>query len=300
MASPPRGWDIVRRVFAFPRLIATHWDLIATSVRRELDARFTGTVLGWAWPLIHPLFLFAVYYFIFTKLLNFKIPELPEGQQSALGVFMFCGIIVFSTIGESLSRGTPVIVENGNLIKKLAFPSEVLPLNVVLVSQITLLFAAAMFVVACIVTPVWPAPGWALLWIPLLVLAQTVFTYGLALLLATLQVFLRDTQQIVTVGITIWMFITPLFWVPELMGGEVATYLPWIKLNPVYHLVQAWRGVLMGDLVVWVESLGGMQAIVSGEAVARHLSIFSIWALVSYVCGYSVFVLSQRRFADEV
>ena len=84
-ARPPRAVEVVERLTTFPALLARHRDLVSTSVRRGLEARFHGTLLGWLWPLVQPLFLFAVYYFIFTKLLQQRIPDLPPGQESALG-----------------------------------------------------------------------------------------------------------------------------------------------------------------------------------------------------------------------
>ncbi len=299
-ARPPRPLEVLRRMARFPRLVREHRDLVATSVRRDLQSRFQGTLLGWFWPLVHPLFLFGVYYFIFTELLQIKMPGLPAEQKAAMGVYMFCGIAVWAPFAESLLRGTNVIVENGNLIKKLAFPSELLPLNVTLVGIVTELFGVAMFVLAALLTPVWPAPGAALLWIPLLVLLQAVFTYGLVLALSTLQVFLRDTLQLVGILSTVWMFLTPIFWAPEVLERSVLKYLPWIAWNPMVHLLQAWRGALMGDLAI---PAGG--ALVGGEvvsvaAIPGHLAIFALWALFSFVLGYGFFLLAQRRFADEV
>lgn len=299
-ARPPRAHEVLARLVGFPRLLVGHRDLIATSVRRELQARFQGTVLGWLWPLFHPVFLFTVYYFIFTKLLDFKIPDLPAGQESAMGIYMFAGIVVWASVSESLTRGCSSIVDNGNLIKKLAFPAEVLPLNITLVSQITLVFALVVFGLGCLLTPVWPAPGPQIAWAVVLLPLQALFCFGLALLLATLQVFLRDTLQVVAVMVTVWMFWTPLFWIPELMGSSIRPFLPLLELNPVYHLVQAWRGILMGDLRVFVASAGEVESIVSVAAIPRHLLHFGLWALAVYALGYAFFVLSKRRFADEV
>lgn len=302
-ARPTRLVEVFGRLVRFPVLIVEHKDLVLTSVKRELEVRFRGTVLGWLWPLVHPLFLFAVYYFIFTKLLSFKIPNVPPGREAALGIYMFVGIMAWAAISEALTQGTSVILDNGNLIKKLAFPSEILPLNTTLVGVITFVFAVAMFVVATVATPVWPAPGKELLWVPLLLLVQAVFTCGLVLLTSTLQVFLRDTQQFIGIIVTVWMFATPLFWVPEVMGASVQPYLPFIRLNPVYSLVMAWRGVLMGDLVVPVPDAAGVLVdtpVVETGAIAGHIVVFSLWAVAVFVLGYTVFVLSQRRFADEV
>jgi len=294
--SAPRVLDLGGRLVRLPGLVLHNLDLVRTTLRRDLSARFQGTLFGWAWPFIQPLFLFGVYYFIFSELLNQKMPNLPEDQKAAMGVYMFCGMIVWAALAESLARGTSVIVDNGNLIKKLAFPSELLPLNVVLASMVMMLFAVVIFVLSAWFTPVWPAPSWSLLWIPPLCLVQAVFCYGLVLLASTLHVFLRDTLQIVTMITTVWMFLTPIFWVPELVGAEQYEHV--IELNPTYHMIAAWRGALMGDVAF---PLG--ERVIAPVAVARipeHLARFGLWALASYAVGYGFFVLSQRRFADEV
>jgi len=290
--------EVLLRLVTLPALLAEHRDLITTSVRRDLEARFRGTVLGWVWPLIHPLFLFVVYYFIFTKLLSFKIPNLPEGQEAALGVYMFTGILSWAALSETLTRATSVILDNGNLIKKLAFPSELLPLNVTLVSTVTFGFGLLVFIGACLLTPIWAAPGPELAWVPVILLLQTLFIYGLALFFSNMQVFLRDTQQVIGIAMTVWMFLTPLFWVPEMFGESLDAYRFVIFANPVYHLVMAWRGALMGDLGV---PQGDTEvSIIAASDIGGHLAVFAVWALASYVIGYSVFYVSKRRFADEV
>jgi ABC-type polysaccharide/polyol phosphate export permease len=143
-------------------------------------------------------------------------------------------------------------------------------------------------------------PGAQLLWLPVILLLQGLFTYGLVLGLSTLQVFLRDTQQIVGMVTTVWMFATPIFWAPEVMKGPISAHMDLLALNPVYHLVGAWRGVLMGDLVIpkFGEAAGG--AAVSVAAIPGHLLAFGAWAVGAYVLGYTFFVMAQRRFADEV
>lgn len=305
-ARPARGREVLERLVRLPGLVREYRDLVSTTLKRDLTARFQGTLLGWAWPFVQPLVLFAVYYFIFTELLNFKMPGLPPEQRAAMGVYMFCGMIAWGAVGESLARGTTVIVDNGNLIKKLAFPSELLPLNVVLAALVMALFGAVMFLVAALLTPVWTTPGPELLWIPAIVVVQLVFTYGIVLLLSTLQVFLRDTAQLVAMGTTVWMFLTPIFWVPEVVGGKMERWLPFIRANPAYHMVAAWRGALMGNVSFSVESeVAGQKVLtafhpVTVAEIPEHLAVFALWALGVYAVGYAFFVLSQRRFADEV
>lgn len=314
-SAPPKWREVLYRVATFPMLAFRHRDLIRTSVGRELRTRFQGTVLGFAWPLVHPLFIFAVYYFLFTKLLSFKLPDLQPGQEAAMGVYMFIGVVIWSAFGESLGVGCNVIVGNGNLIKKLAFPSEILPLNVVLSNTITMLFAVSMFILATAVTPVWDAPGWLLMWIPVLVLLQVIFMYGFVLFVSTMQVFLRDTAQLVSIIATVWMFLTPLFWVPEAIP-EVGKYMPLIEANPFHHIVYAWREVLMGitglaeslqqytnDVVIpyKLESEGKIIPPLDATHDMLHsIKIFAIWSVGVFIAGYSFFIMAQRRFADEV
>jgi ABC-type polysaccharide/polyol phosphate export permease len=229
--------------------------------------------------------------------------ELPEDKKTAMAIYMFCAMLAWSAFSESLTRGTSVIVDNGNLIKKLVFPAELLPLNTVLASLTVMLFGVAIFLLATLCTPVWEAPGPALLWLPVIVAVQGVFTYGLVLLLATLQVFLRDTVQIVTMLTTMWMFMTPIFWVPELMGPGLDPWRGILEANPGFHMVSAWRGALMGDLVYTTGGHAGLPTVmnpVSVAAIPAHVGVLALWALGAYAVGYTVFVFSQRRFADEV
>lgn len=302
-SDPPGLGRVLARLVVFPWTIRQHQDLVRSSVRRELEARFTGTLLGWLWPLVFPIFTFAVYYFIFAELLQVKfgerIAENPE-LKAAMGVYMFVGIVVWTGFAEGVNRSTTVITENGNLIKKLAFPTELLPLNQVLSNLVTMMFGIVAFLITVLVTNLtldvglWPTPPLApLLWIPLLVVLQGLFTYGLGLFLATLHVFVRDTAQVIGILITVWMFITPLFWAPELLPAEeVAKYIDALKVNPMYHLVFVWRSVLMGGIPE--------AAFVEGDQVAHSLMLFATWSVAVFVVGYVFFALSQRRFADEV
>ena len=297
-AAPPKALEIVLAVLTFPKLVMRHRDLVTTSVRRELSARFHGTLLGWAWPLVTPLLMFAIYYFIFSMLLSVKFPELPEDQQAAMGIFCFVGILIWSAYAETVVRCTGVIVDNGNLIKKVAFPTEILPLNQVLVNLITMLFGVAVFVVATWGAKLFGLHLWIppalltmLVWLPVLLLVQALFTYGLGLLLGTLQVYLRDTLQVVPVAMTIWMFATPIFWTPEIIENWDPAFDPILDLNPMFHLVYAWRVVLMS-------SEPGL-VFTHGDA-ASAVGFFAVWAVAAFVVGYTFFLMARRRFADEI
>ncbi|MBI1382793.1 MAG: hypothetical protein GC161_17100 [Planctomycetaceae bacterium] len=304
-SDAPSIWTLIARVPAFPRKVLNHRDLVLSSIIRELRARFQGTLLGWMWPLVYPIFMFAVYYFIFAELLQMKMPGITDDQKPAMGIFMFVGVLIWTGFAEGMLRAGNVIVENGNLIKKLAFPTELLPFNVTVVGLTTMLFGVGIYLavlwgsvglhaVGLIETPLWPdAPGLGLLWMPVLLLVQLMFTVGIGLLLATMQVFLRDTMQLASILTLTWMFVTPVFWVasPQVIGG-IEPYMDTLALNPALHLLNCWRWVLM---------VGQPAVVFDGQpAFLESLGTISIWAVCLFVVGYLFFLRSQRRFADEV
>jgi lipopolysaccharide transport system permease protein len=302
-ADPPRVVHALRRILDFPRLLVQHRDFVSTTVKRELQSRFTGTLLGWLWPLVYPVFMFVVYYFVFVELLQQKIDGLTDDLKPAMGVFMFTGIIVWTGFAEGLSRGTLSIVENANLIKKLVFPTELLPLNSVLVAAVTMGFGILAYLVATLFG-VWPTPTVDLLWIPAILPLQLLFTYGLALFLATCNVFLRDTQQLVALLTTVWMFLTPIFWIPSatVMGEDIAPYLEPLENNPLHHMMHVWRSALMNrtELLAIEDPLVRSRLDVFEGDPLHSLLIFGAWAVGVFVVGFVVYALSQRRFADEI
>jgi lipopolysaccharide transport system permease protein len=254
---------------------------------------------------VYPVFMFAVYYFIFAELLQLKFGGLPEHYKPAMGIYMFVGVLVWTGFAEGLMRAGGVIVDNGNLIKKLAFPTDLLPFNAVLVAKTTMLFGVGVFVVVLWASVLgrdagfwehglWPsAPGVRLLWVPVLVAVQLLFTYGLGLLLSTLQVFLRDTMHLMGILVLTWMFITPVFWVAsdKVIAG-IEQHMGALAINPMFHLMNCWRDVLM---------VGRPAALFESQPSFLHsLGVFSLWAVGAFLVGYLFFLRSQRRFADEV
>lgn len=289
---------MLRRLEALPGLLVRQRRLIAVSVARDLAARFSGTVLGRAWPLVQPLVLFVVYAFVFTRLFGVRLPEASAGEvggAGTLGVYMFIGVLVWSSVAESLSRSAQAICEHGNLIGKVAFPAELLPLQVVLSNLVTLGLGLGVFVAVAALAPFDTAPpaklAAGLAWIPVLVLAQVVFVWGLGLAAATLQVYLRDTAHVLGLLLTLGMFATPIFWVPsaEFMPAAAA-HLDWITASPFHHLVQAWRQALMGDA----------HGALFTDTLPRSVGVVSAWALVSFLVGHALFTLGRPGFADEV
>ena len=291
VARAPSARDLAAGLAGLPGRLWRERERLAVGVRRELGARLTGTVLGRAWPLVAPLATFAIYWFVFTRLLGFRMPALPAGQESAMGLWMFTGVLVWSAFAEGLTRAARSLEESSSLLTKLAFPAEILPLQPVLASLLLALPGMGLFALVCAVTPLWGAPDarWCLL--PLLLALQALFTAGLAWMVSAAQVFLKDTAQLLALVLSVLALATPVFWVPStVVLPELGPWLAWIELNPLHQLLFAWRCVLLGGEPAFLFAAGPWPA----------LAAFAPWALGTFALGHLVFQLQARHFADEV
>jgi lipopolysaccharide transport system permease protein len=210
--------------------------LIQSLVARDLKARYRGSVLGFFWSFINPLLLLAIYSFIFTTIM----PNRSANVQP-YALFMLCGILPWTWFSASLTEASGSLIAGGNLIKKVLFPAEVLPLVSVLANMVHFALAlplAFVFLVAFNHVP--DAAGLA--WFPAVVLVQLIFTSGLALALAALTVHFRDIRDILANVLMLWFFATPIIylWSQE----EVAPYRLMFDLNPFTHLAVSYQEIL--------------------------------------------------------
>jgi ABC-type polysaccharide/polyol phosphate export permease len=265
-AGAPRVGELALRLAAWPGVLARHRDLVTTSVRRELSARFRGTLLGALWQLVQPLLLFAVYGFVFTELLGARVGADPDAPPGTLAVFMFSGVLVWSAVADSLSRAAGSVLEQRNLVQKVRFPAQLLPLHAALAALVPFVAGLAAFSLVAPAAGLWEPPGWRLLALgPPLLAAQLLLTAG--------------------------MFATPVFWVPDpaaLPGVE--RWLPLLELNPFAHLVGAWRALLLS---LEPGELGAPDA---GRAVA----VCGAFGAAAFALGSLLFFRVERHLADEV
>src|SRR5580765_370434 len=173
-------------MFANLKQLIRYRGLIQALVARELKARYRGSVLGFLWSFINPLLLLSIYSFIFTTIIPNRTPGL---QPYAL--FMLCGILPWTWFSASLTEAAGSLIAGGNLIKKVLFPAEILPIVSVLSNMVHFFLGLPILVVFLVYYRRWPDPL-DLLWFPVAVLVQLVFTAALALILSALSVHFRD------------------------------------------------------------------------------------------------------------
>ena len=216
-------------MFANLKALVRYRGLIQTLVARDLKARYRGSVLGFFWSFINPLLLLLIYSFVFTVVLPGVHP--PEIEPYAL--FMFCGILPWTWFSSSLMESSGVLISGGNLIKKVLFPAEVLPIVTVLANMVHF-FLGLPILAGFLIYYRRPLDPLELLWFPVIVLVQLLLTVGLALLVSALTVHFRDIKDLLGNLLTLWFFATPIIYPMQAAPSRFKTAL---NLNPMTHLV---------------------------------------------------------------
>jgi ABC-type polysaccharide/polyol phosphate export permease len=251
--------------------------LIQSLVARELKARYRGSVLGFVWSFINPLLLLTIYSFVFSVVL----PDLHSKETEPYALFMFCGILPWTWFSASLSEAAGSLISGGNLIKKVLFPAEVLPLVSVLANMAHFILGLPILA-AFLFYYQRPPDAAGLLWFPVVMLVQLVFTCALALILSALAVHFRDIRDILSNLLTLWFFSTPIiYWIKEAPGLGKRV----LDFNPMTHLIVTYQEILFFNGPVghwrWLLLIGGL-------------------SLLLFLAGYWLFDRLRDSFAEAV
>ncbi len=274
-----------RSVFLLPVVVVRHRELLWSFVRRDLKARIEGSLLGRLWPILNPLLLFAVYYFVFVEILKQKqqaagLSSLPEGPVAAL--YMISGILPWTAFSDSVFRCTGVVLENGNLVKKIAFPSQLLPMYAVCVHLVYFVIGLVLFVA---IRSFFGPPGWNMLGLLVAIPLQVLFTTGLGMFLGALNIFVRDTSQILGLSLQLWFFTTPIVYPAKLIHETYPALAASMQSNPMFHLMELYRAALVFEDAPFPWHSAG---------------IFALMSLAVFLPGYAFFLATKDRFADEL
>ena len=251
--------------------------LIQTLVVRDLKARYRGSVLGFFWSFINPLLLLLIYSFVFTVVL----PGIHNQQLEPYALFMFCGILPWTWFSSSLLESSNTLIAGGNLIKKVLFPAEVLPIVTVL-ANMTHFFLGLPILAAFLIYYQRPLDPLELLWFPVIVLVQLFLSIGLALFFSAMTVHFRDLKDLLGNMLTLWFFATPIIYP---MQDAPASFRPFLNLNPMTHLVISYQEVLFfeGPFGHW-----------------KWLMALAAASIGVFLVGYFVFDRLRDSFAEEV
>ncbi len=257
--------------------------LIQTLVTRELKARYRGSVLGFFWSFANPLLLLLVYTFVFSVIL----PGFRGGDLEPYALFLFCGLLPWTWFSSALLESSNVLIANGNLIKKVMFPAEILPIVSVLSNMFHFFFAIPVLALFLLFYGLnGQLPGtinfMELIWLPVVVLVQFLLTLGFGLILAALTVHFRDLKDLLGNLLTLWFFATPIIYPMSMLpsGGKFL-----MDLNPMAHLAISYQEILFydGPFGHW-----------------KWLIVLAILAVGLTLLGYALFDRLRDSFAEEV
>jgi lipopolysaccharide transport system permease protein len=268
----------VRKFFVLPLAsIWTNRSLIRSMVRRDIMSRYKGSFGDILWTVINPVLLMATYFFVFGIVLESRFG--PDGSRSGFALYFLAGMLPWLAFSEAIGRAPHSMLEYRNFIKKLVFPVEILPITQVAAGLVTQAFAVVVFLIGLFIFR-GDVPG-TVVWLPVLLVPQVLFTLGTAWFLAALGVFMRDLGQIMGFLLTLWFFLTPICY-PEASLPESSAAI--LGKNPIYVLVRGYRAIFLEH-----------------QAPAFH-SMWKLWAVagVVFLLGHAWFYKLRKSFADVI
>lgn len=268
----------VRRAFSYPpALLWRNRGLIRSMVRRDILGRYRGSFGGVFWTVLNPLLLMATYFFVFGIVLRARF----QGDPSRAGfvLYFLCGMLPWLAFSEAAGRAPFVILEYRNFVKKLVFPLETLPVNLVAAGLITQAFALAVFIAGLLIAR-GGVPA-TVLWLPALLVPQLLFTAGICWFLAALGVYVRDLGQINGFLLTLWFFLTPICYPTESLPPEALSIL---SKNPMFVLVSGYRDIFLE----------------ASPPAFGPLWKFWLLSAVLFLAGHAWFYKLKKNFADVI
>lgn len=219
-------------------------------MQRNLEVRYRGSVLGKLWPLLNQLAQVLIYTYVFSIVLQVRsgVNNLDDGRPLTFGLWLFAGLLPWTTFNGGLARATSSVITQSNLVKKVVFPLTLLPLVPILTTFIESILGMVMLIVfiGLLTQTVHPT----VLLLPIVWIPQLLLTAGLGFLLASLTVFIRDIRQIVDVLLRLWFYATPIIYPANLIPQPFQNLVLWF--NPVAAIVEMYRDViLVGRVTHW-------------------------------------------------
>lgn len=246
-------------------------ELLKTNVKKDIRGKYKGSFLGILWSFINPLLQVLVYALVF--------PYIMKVETENYLIFLICGIIPWTWFITSISQGTTSITNNANLIKKVYFPREILPISVVTSGLVN-------FLISCLIILIFVIFGglgitWHLVFLPFIIIVQYLFTLALIFVLSAFNVYVKDVEYIVAFIINMLFYATPILYTTEMFSGPIL----WLfRLNPLAHLINAYRDVFY---VHHIPNLASLTV------------LFGV-CIILIVVGYFIFKKLEKRFAEEV
>lgn len=247
-------------------------EMIFSLVRKDLRGRYKGSVLGFCWTFINPLLQLMVYNVVFSVILKNNIENYY--------LFLFVALVPWIFFSSALMGGATSIISQQEMVKKIYFPREVLPISYVTSSFVNMLFSFIVIFLILIISRVGFNPT-ALLYLPIIMIVEYILALGIGMLTAAIDVYFRDMEHILSIVTMAWMYLTPIMYSVELVPEQ---YMPLFNLNPMTPIIIAYRDILYYKKVPELGTL--VHAFVLGMSIL--------------IIGFAVFKKLQKNFAEEL
>lgn len=246
-------------------------NLVYNLVSRDLKVKYKGSILGFFWSLLNPLIMLIVYTVAFKYIIRIRVENFP--------LFFLCGFLPWTFLSLSLSMAVSSIKDNANLVKKVYFPREILPLSIVLSNLVQFLLTFVILIPALFLFKI--QLGFPLLFLPLLIIFHIAFTLGLAYILSALYVFFSDVRHLLEIFLQIWFWLTPIIYPVNFVPERFQSLY---RLNPAVLFVESYRNSLLYNK--WISF--------------SELILLFLIGFVFLILGHLVFNRYNKKFAEEI
>ena len=251
--------------------IYNYRELLKTSVKKEVRSKYKNSFLGVVWSFLNPLLQIVVYAIIFSLIL--------KNKQENYAIFLCCGIIPWTFFSIAINRSAFIMIENGNIIKKVYFPREIIPISVVLAETINFLISTIIILGFVIIGGIGITKY--LLFYPIILIAQYLVIISIAFVVSSICVYFRDLQHFIGIILQLLFYATPIVYSQDSIPGEYQWIL---KINPMTYIINAYR-----DIFYYQKAF---------EILPLIILLF-IGIVTSYV-GYKIFYKLQKGFAEQL
>lgn len=251
--------------------IYNYRELLKTNIKKEIRGKYKQSFLGVLWSFLNPLLQLAVYAIIF--------PIILKTPQENYVIFLCVALIPWTFFTTIVTQSTGIIIANNNIIKKVYFPREILPISVVTSATVNFLISTVIIIAFVLFFGV--GLSWYLLFYPVILIVQYLLSIGISLIVSSVTVYLRDLEHLIGVALQVLFYATPIVYAAESVPGSFKFVM---YLNPMAHIIDAYRAIFYYKTM---PDLGG-------------LGILFVITIILCVVGYMIFNKLQKKFAEEL
>lgn len=246
-------------------------ELLKTSISKDVRGKYKNSVLGIIWSFLNPLLQIAVYAIVFPLIMKSSLPNYT--------VFLCCGLIPWNFFSTAISRTSFTMIENGNIIKKVFFPREILPLSVVTSEAIN--FVISTIIILAFVLGYGMGISKFIIFYPLVLLIQYFLLIGISFIVSSVTVYFRDLQHFISIVLQLLFYATPIVYAPD----SIPVNFQWIlQYNPMTYIINGYRDIFYYQKIPDFVSL----------------LMVLVGSIILCIIGYLIFNKLQKRFAEEI